>query len=730
MIQRFLSVPGSADPRGRRHVRRLGAWGVLLILAMNSLVAEAITLTAVQSRKVHGTAGTFNVDIDLAQALGGAVTVESRDIGAGHQIVFRFDAAVTSFGTPASVDENGVSIGSLTPQTAGNDVVVGITGVPDNKRVRIVLPAVNGGADAVVSMGFLVGDVNDSRSLSAADTQQIRSRSGQVADANNFRFDLNASGAIGAADIVAVKSRSPRSLPDLGVLPAFTTQPANATITVGQTAQFMAAASGSPAPTLKWQVSTDGGVNWSDIAGANSSPLNIVGALSDSGRRYRAVASNAVGSVITNVAILTVNGVPVPKAWQAATRVSPDIDGDVYNYQIAFGSNGDAMAVWTDLVSAGVGTNSNVWASRYTPGGGWEAATVIESGAFVATDPQVAVDAGGNAIVVWAQSDGLFGSSIIDPLRYNIWSNRYVPGTGWTGETLIETLDGPSTPRSASQPRIAMAANGQAIAIWTQGSASHSGADVWANSFTPGSGWAVASLLSVGTSNAGAAKVAMDAAGNSMAVWSQLVGGTHFNLFASRNFGAPVQIETGTGNPSSVQVASNASGETFVVWGQGCVTWANRFVPASGWGIATALQSGSPACFTIPVNQIAVDDNGNAIAAWVLNTGNITTYGNRYNAGSGWQGASQINFGGLHFQFAMNAAGNVLSAWRSGSILAGNGDFVSGYNFFPSVQVYGGSGLDTTGLRLAIDANGNTIALFKRAEVSGARNTVWAAVFR
>jgi hypothetical protein len=35
----------------------------------------------------------------------------------------------------------------------------------------------------------------------------------------------------------------------------------------------------------------------------------------------------------------------------------------------------------------------------------------------------------------------------------------------------------------------------------------------------------------------------------------------------------------------------------------------------------------------------------------------------------------------------------------------------------------------TTGLRMAMDANGNAIVLFKRAEVSG-HNTIWAAVYK
>jgi hypothetical protein len=45
--------------------------------------------------------------------------------------------------------------------------------------------------------------------------------------------------------------------------PAITAQPANQTVTAGQAATFTAAATGSPSPTVQWQVSTDSGATFS-----------------------------------------------------------------------------------------------------------------------------------------------------------------------------------------------------------------------------------------------------------------------------------------------------------------------------------------------------------------------------------------------------------------------------------------------------------------------------------
>ena len=62
-------------------------------------------------------------------------------------------------------------------------------------------------------MGFLVGDVNNTRSVNSSDISAVKARSGQTTSALNFMFDVNASGAINSSDISAVKARSGLVLP-------------------------------------------------------------------------------------------------------------------------------------------------------------------------------------------------------------------------------------------------------------------------------------------------------------------------------------------------------------------------------------------------------------------------------------------------------------------------------------------------------------------------------------
>jgi predicted secreted protein len=95
--------------------------------------------------------------------------------------------------------------------------------------------------------------------------------------------------------------------------PTITSQPTSRTVTAGQTATFTVAASGNPAPTFQWQISTNNGSTWVNISGATSTTLTLSNTtVGQNGNRYRAIATNSAGSVTSNAAILTVNSEQLP----------------------------------------------------------------------------------------------------------------------------------------------------------------------------------------------------------------------------------------------------------------------------------------------------------------------------------------------------------------------------------------------------------------------------------
>jgi hypothetical protein len=105
--------------------------------------------------------------------------------------------------------------------------------------------------------------------------------------------------------------------PPVALSPTFAAQPTSVTVTAPATAVFTVVATGTPAPTLQWQLSTNGGSSFVDIVGATASsyttPATVIG---DSVKLYRAVATNSAGTVNSNVVTLTARVIALPKTRQ------------------------------------------------------------------------------------------------------------------------------------------------------------------------------------------------------------------------------------------------------------------------------------------------------------------------------------------------------------------------------------------------------------------------------
>ena len=95
------------------------------------------------------------------------------------------------------------------------------------------------------------------------------------------------------------------------VVPVVTTNPNSQAVNAGQTVYFTAAASGTPTPTVQWQVSTNGGSSYTVISGATSTSYTFTTTAAASGSLYRAVFTNSAGTATTTAATLTVNTAPV-----------------------------------------------------------------------------------------------------------------------------------------------------------------------------------------------------------------------------------------------------------------------------------------------------------------------------------------------------------------------------------------------------------------------------------
>jgi len=89
------------------------------------------------------------------------------------------------------------------------------------------------------------------------------------------------------------------------VSPSFTSQPSNQTVYSGGMGTFSIVVNGNPAPSVVWQRSNDNGATWATINGATSTSYSLTVAPTDTGAKFRALATNSQGSLLSTPATLT-----------------------------------------------------------------------------------------------------------------------------------------------------------------------------------------------------------------------------------------------------------------------------------------------------------------------------------------------------------------------------------------------------------------------------------------
>jgi hypothetical protein len=162
--------------------------------------------------------------------------------------------------------------------------------------------------------------------------------------------------------------------------PAITTQPANQTVTVGQTATFSVQATGSGTLTYQWQKAT------TPISGATSSSYTTAATTSsDNGSQFTVIVSNSAGSVTSNAASLTV---------AMAQNQDPTITTQPANQTVTVG-----QTATFSVQATGSGTLTYQWQKATTPISGATSSTYT-------TAATTASDNGSQFTVIVSNSSG------------------------------------------------------------------------------------------------------------------------------------------------------------------------------------------------------------------------------------------------------------------------------------------------------------------------------------
>jgi hypothetical protein len=407
----------------------------------------------------------------------------------------------------------------------------------------------------------------------------------------------------------------------------------------------------------------------------------------------------------------------VPNSGTAADAFAPDA---------AIDARGNAVVVWYERAPAG-----GVLAARQTADGRWQEAVVLDSGPVGL--PRIAMDASGNGAVVW-------------PHYPTVWARRFSPVDGWTpAAPLTPPGDG------AGDPRVALDPKGDGLAVWysIDRLRGPNGLAVWAARLASGQWRPAEAIQSAAPEAGGNTDLAVSADGSGLAVWVELQGGAYriwsnrFHPTSGWSAAEPISNDP-AGGALFPDLAMNAAGGAMAVWRlhrsepPGPDIVANRYQAGGGWGTpatVAAARSGEP------FPQVAMDAAGNALVVW--RDGNLerrAIWAARFAVGVGWGppvllGARVGGISGGHPRVAMDVEGNAIAAWRSFeadrlNVYAAEFNLRRGWQV---AQVVGsgpsaGTNLDNLGpVALAVAPGGHAIVAWSQQD--GGRHAIWANRF-
>lgn len=257
-----------------------------------------------------------------------------------------------------------------------------------------------------------------------------------------------------------------------------------------------------------------------------------------------------------------------------------------------------------------------VWARYRDAGGGWSIFPSI-SGITTAnqTIPNIAVDALGNAALIWTGSRTTGGA--------DVYSSYRATGSTWQPPVRVNDTPGSSY---GERPSLAVDAAGNAYAVWID---TRDGVDSVYFSYRSVSGvWSANVRVNDMLATSMTPAIAVDSLGNAHVTWSGLQASTHRILFDSTphngNWGADVEIASGPGVRKEPAIAVSPNGENL------CIVWKSdqanpgydlfgRFWASGVWDATTQINDVSGSVADNSNSQhptVGMDNQGRTHVLW------------------------------------------------------------------------------------------------------------------
>ena len=299
----------------------------------------------------------------------------------------------------------------------------------------------------------------------------------------------------------------------------------------------------------------------------------------------------------------------LPASAQTLSRSTEDGDDP----QVSVDAAGDAIVVW----SGNDGTDNRIEEAMRPAGGSF--ANGVEISGADGQEAQIAMDAAGHAMVVWLLNDGT--------------NYRVQAATGQTGGSFAAPVFVSDAGEDADQPQVAMDPQGDAVAVWRRNDATF---PIRAAIQAPGGGFGPARDLSGQGNDTNPAVVGMDTHGDAAVVWAEYDGTNYRARAAGLDAAGPAlnDLSIPASAPPGVPVSFSVS--PFDVWSEFETTWTFGD-GASASGASVEHTFATPGDYTVTVTS--TDAVGNATSA----TGTVSIYvgapapgdGTRDGSGSG-----------------------------------------------------------------------------------------------
>ena len=303
--------------RNVRNGGRHGTWLAVLAMAVvvllsgcSGMVSSANSTGNPTSFSIAGTisplAGGNGATLTLSGAASATATADSAGnytftgLANGTYTIVPSHAGFTFTPSSQSMTVNGANVAGMNFTANGATVAPTITTPPANQTVAAGQTAtftVVAGGTAPLSYQWQKNGANITGATSASYTTPITT----TADSGSaFAVVVtNTAGTVTSAAATLTVTAA-------AVAPTITTQPANQTVTAGQTATFTVVAAGAAPLTYQWQK------NGANLTGATSASYTTPATTTaDSGSTFRVVVANTAGTVTSAAATLTVTAAAV-----------------------------------------------------------------------------------------------------------------------------------------------------------------------------------------------------------------------------------------------------------------------------------------------------------------------------------------------------------------------------------------------------------------------------------